>query len=66
MYYVFEVHIAMEGSQSKYKCSIIQKGQNTTPKYKRNKIQTWQNAKYTKYKHNKIQNNKIQMAKIQM
>ena len=46
---------------TKYKCSIIQTEQNTTPKYKQNKIQTWGNAKNTKYIHHKIQ-----MAKIQM
>ena len=40
------------GSQSKYKCSIIQTEQNTT--------------KNSKYKHDKIQKNKIQIAKIQM
>ena len=39
------------GSQSKYKCSIIQTEQNTT--------------KNSKYKHDKIQKNKIQIAKIQ-
>ena len=40
------------GSQSKYKCSIIQTEQNTT--------------KNSKYRHDKIQKNKIQIAKIQM
>ena len=36
--------------QTKYKNSIIQTEQNTTPKYKQNKIQ-----KFQKYKHDKIQ-----------
>ena len=54
------------GSQSKYKYSIIQTGQNTTPKYKQIKIQTWQNAKIPKYKQYKIQKDKIQIAQIQM
>ena len=40
------------GSQSKYKCSIIQTEQNTTKK--------------SKYKHDKIQKNKIQIARIHL
>ena len=44
------------GSQSKYKCSIIQTGQNNLTKYKHDKMQNFQ-----KNKHDKIQKNKIQM-----
>ena len=60
------------GSQSKYKCSIIQTEQNTMPKYKWNKILIWQNAIIPKYKHDKIQmeqntnTTKYKCNKIQM
>ena len=46
---------------AKYEYSIIKTEQNTTPKYKQDKIQTWQNAKIPKYKNDELQKDKIQM-----
>ena len=46
---------------TKYKCFIIQKEQNTTPKYKHDKMQKFQNTNMTKYKRTKYKCKKIQM-----
>ena len=55
---------SQRGSQSKkLKCSIIQTKQNTTAKYKRNKIQTWQKAKIPKYKQTKYKRTKCKLPK---
>ena len=56
---------------TKFKYSIIETEQNTTPKYKQNKIQTWQNAKFpntnmTKYKRTKYKFPKYKWSRRQI
>ena len=56
------------GSQSKYKYSIIQTEQNTTKcnKIQQDQIQKFQNTKLTKYKRTKYKLPKYKCNKMQM